>query len=505
MKKLFTLALLFLGLSVGTTQAQVKKSWDFSKGWSDETIENLTQGSEWTQDGSSWKETGKFTGAFVANGQPIKELTGLTRGSAGLSKNNNYLLTGTTFRINRDKMVLNFPNLVNGQKLTIVGRSANGTANNRGVKASYDYMVRVDEDKDNNIMLGGQVDGSKGTYTFVYEIQTEQTDSVPVQITMITGGIDFVLFQIDEGDVIPTAKVAYLYDGTEDAVLTMLKARENTEVTPINVTTETITAEQLQGYDVTVVGSSVPADNAAVGVVKEALPWTPFLNLNGSLYPVWAYGEAVYTAPFAKVKNMKNALMAGVEVVDDPDLGAILPLAANDAVNMIAVKLGDYFEGDAVVATDMNDEDPAVAIHTHNINHNGYVYLPGADYTSAGLAVVDNAITVLQASKTEITPANAPTISRTYKDKLTRVAIKAPKQPKARVFYTIDGTEPTEQSTEYTDTIDLTQPCTLKAAAIAEGYTLSNAAELEVLIKEQPKTPVIAYDMQGGKTVVTIT
>ena len=514
MKKFFTLALLFLGLSLGTAQAQERKTWDFSKGWSDETIENLTNGSEWTLDGTSWKETGKFSGEFVANGQPIKELIGLTRGSAGLSKNNNYLLTASSLRLNRNNMVLNFPKLANGQKLTIMGRSANGTATNRGVKASYDYMVRVDEDKENNLMLGGQVEGSKGTYTFVYEIQTEGTDSVPVQITMITGGIDFTLFMIDEGDVVPSAKVAYLYNGTEDNVLKYLQARENTELTAINVTTETVSAEQLQGFDVTIVGAGIAADNAALAVVKEALPWTPVLNLNNQAYPAWGYGEALVTEEATSLvvpgACKKNALYKDIDLLTEEGV-TYLELTDAESAVLNGVTLGDYFAGDPMIAFGMNAETAGidstfVGIHTHNVSHNGYIYMPYfATYTEAGQQVLNNAIANLQASKAEITPANAPAISRIYKDKMTRVVINAPKQPKAKVFYTIDGSEPTEQSTLYTDTIDLTEPCTLKAAAIAEGYTLSKPAEMAVEIKSQPKTPVIAYEMKGEKTVVTIT
>lgn len=507
MKKLFTLAMLALGLT--TAQAQVKKTWDFTKGWSDETVENMTEGSEWSQDGTSWKETGKFSGEFVANGKPIKELVGLSRGTSGLSKNNNYLLTPSTFRLNRDKMVLNFPNLKNGQKLTIVGRSANGTATNRGVKASYDYMVRIDDDKDNNIMLGGGVEGSKGTYTFVYEIQTTEPDSVPVQITMITGGIDFTLFMIDEGDVAQTAKVAYLYDGTEDHVLSYLQARENTEVTAINVTTETITAEQLQGYDVTVIGNSVPESNAAVQIVKDALPWSPFLNLNASLYPAWGYGVAVEAQSAIVPKSAKDNLFKGIEFNTEMGFNALV--LNNDFAVAHGLTLGEYFAGDNILAYPINSEgdgadENIVAIHSHNINHNGYLYLPYTPaYTDEAYALLNNAMSILQESKQEITPANAPTISRVYKDQLTLVAIKAPKQPKAQVFYTIDGSEPTAESTLYTDTISLTQPCTLKAVAIAEGYTLSKSAELAVEIKTQPKTPVISYEMKGDTTVVTIT
>lgn len=507
MKKFFTLAVLAL-LSL-TVQAQDKKTWDFSKGWSDETLENLEKGSEWTKDGSSWKETGKFgSGAFVANGEPIKELIGLERSSAGLSKNNNYLLTDNTFRLNRNNQELIFPSLKNGQKLTIVGRSANATAANRGVNPMYDYMVRVDDDKNNNLILGSQVEGSKGTYTFVYEIQTAETGEVPVGIKMITGGIDFTLFMIDEGDPINITKVAYLYTGSTDgdAAFTALQARENTEVTAIDVASQTITAASLQEYTLTVIAASVPADNDNVAVIKQALPWTPTLNLNGNMYAAWGYGVAVAAQPVGVVKDAKSALLKGA-TIQDADGVSFVELASS---NIQAVNLGEYFTGDAAPLKEMNlegAEGEGAVVHLHNEKHNGYAYLPyAADVTNDWSVIFNNAVTTLAESKTEITPAAAPVVKQEFKDQNTNVTISAGRNlPKTQFFYTIDGSDPTVESTLYTDPVNFTAPCTFKAVAIAEGYTVSEVTSLDILIHEQPKTPVIAAERADGKTTITLT
>ena len=510
MKKIFTLALLMLGLSIGTADAQVKKTWDFSYGISSETIADLTADPNWTvttNDDGSFKqanEAKKLSGPFIANNNYIKELMGLSLGTAGLKNNNNVIIFPAKFRMNRDKSELIFPKLKNGQTITIVGRSANSTAENRGIKAAYDYMQLIEGPEDCLIRA------SLGEVTLKWQVVTEETDSVDIKFQMITGGVDFSLFQIDEGDGPTATSMAYLYNGgTNDQVLTYLQSNEFYTVTPIDVNTTTVTSEQLQGYDITVVGASMPADNAAAQAVKEAMPWTPTLNLNGALYPAWGYGEAVETSSVIAVKSAKDKIFTGIEFNETMGFKAIV--LNDDLSSMLGVKLGEYFAGDNILAQALNEAgdggDPEVTtIHSHNIGHNGYIYLPYVEnYTAEGLALINNAITLLQNSKSDITPASAPTISRTYKDKLTLVSIKAPNLPKARVYYTIDGTDPTVESTLYTDTISLTEPCTLKASTIAEGYTLSAPATLDVLIKEQPKTPVIEAKMEGAKTTIKIT
>ena len=504
MKKLFTLTILALLMAVNAS-AQDKKTWDFTKGVSEQTIANLTADNNWTvtnNDDGSFKqanEATKLSGKFIANDEPIKELEGLELGTAGLSKNNNVIIFPSRFRINRDKMEIIFPSLTNGQTITIVGRSANSTAENRGIKASYDYMERIEGPEDNLIRA------SLGEVKNVWKIVTSDSNPVEVKFTMITGGVDFTLFMIDDGDVAKVAKVAYLYDGTDDEVLNILKARENTEVTAVNVTAASVTADELRSYDVTVIGASVPADNAAVAVVKDAMPFTPTLNLNAGMYSAWTYGAAVETLGFAKIKSTKNALFENVsyEVADE---GNVLVLATGmEDVPTQALALGDYFDGDDILATTLSDE-PAVMIHSHNINHNGYMYFPYVpNYSAPAVQAISNAIGILADSKQDITAAAAPVISQEFKDMKTIVTLAPSRQqPKTRLFYTVDGTAPTVSSTEYTEPFTLTEACTVKAIAIAEGYTESSVSSLDIAIHSQPKTPTMSAVSEDGKTTITV-
>jgi mannitol-1-phosphate/altronate dehydrogenase len=81
-----------------------------------------------------------------------------------------------------------------------VGRSANATAEDRGIKAAYDYMERIEGPEDNLIRA------SLGEVKNVWKIVTNDPNPVEVKFTMIKGGVDFTLFMIDEGDVAKVAK-----------------------------------------------------------------------------------------------------------------------------------------------------------------------------------------------------------------------------------------------------------------------------------------------------------
>lgn len=498
MKKSFILTMLALLLAVGAS-AQDKKTWAFKeKGLSDETIANLNADANWKAEdsGAGWYDAAKavLSGVLMANGEPIKELAGITIGTAGLSNSNNLILRTDRMRINRDKMTFDLPQLKNGQTITIVCQSANGTATDRGVKASYDYMQRI-EGPDDNIMLG-----TAGEVTNKWQVVTNSEEPVDIQFTLIKGGIDFRLIMIDEGDAPVVTTVAYLYDGAADVTLNYLNARELTEVTPINVTTTAVTAEELRNYDVTVVSPSVSADYATA--IKEALPWTPVLNLNGNMYTAWGYGEVAEEGAFVKIKSLKNALFSNVEYVE-ADEGNVLVVSETDPA--LAVSLGEYFAGDEILGTTL--EGDKTFIHTHNIKHNGYIYIPGVTaYTDAALQAIGNAIDMLRDSKQDITAAATPVISQEFKNMQTIVTISAGlTQPKTQFYYTTNGSEPTvENGTLYTEPFIVNTTSTVKAIAIAEGYTASAVASADVAIYSQPNTPVISWTEENAKTTIKI-
>ena len=302
--------------------------------------------------------------------------------------------------------------------------------------------------------------------------------------------------------------VAYLYGSTTegDAAFNWLKEAGNYVITPIDVTNQTVSAESLQQYNVTVIGPSVSADNATVNAVKEAMPWTPVLNLNADMYAAWGYGNTVNAEPVCVVKDAKSALLNGIQTEEQDGLS----YTELGSENVQAVILGDYFADDNAPLKQINEEGEegdAVVAHVHNAGHNAYIYLPSVSEMNDNMKIIfANAVTMLSDSKSEITPTTVPVISQEYKNQMTLVTLSAGKaEPKVKYFYTIDGSTPTAGSTPYLEPVAVTAPCTFKAVAIAEGYTVSNVASQDITIYDQPTTPVISCAEEEGMTTVTLT
>ena len=147
MKRLLTLAaLLMLVLGIN---AQDKKTWDFTQGLSEETAANLNaDATNWTSNGkdadgntNNWKNTNiSFNSSnLMANGEVIPETAGLIF-NIGSNKDNSIHLAQNKIRLTRKNTTITFPQLTNGQTITIVGRSANGTATNPGIAPVQSYL-----------------------------------------------------------------------------------------------------------------------------------------------------------------------------------------------------------------------------------------------------------------------------------------------------------------------------------------------------------------------------
>ena len=512
MRKLFTLSMMLM--LVLAVNAQEKKSWDFTKGLSYETIENLNaDATNWAENGTdadgnvnNWKNNVKPdpNSYLMANGVVIPETEGLLF-DIGNNKGNSIHIATTKMRLTRANTTITFPKLSNGQKVTIVGRSANSTATDRGIAPVQDYIKLMEGTTTGGacIFLGNQVDGSEGTYTFVWQVQTDSPDPVDVQFKLTpNAGIDFTLFQIDEGDapdVQEAQKIGYLYSGSldEDYPYIYLGSDSRFALTEINVDATEETAETLREYQAVVISPTIGADNPFLATIKNVVAYVPVLNLNPNIYEALGYGKAVASGTNKLiVLDPENAAFEGTDVSEGIDLlldGSIT-----------GVELGEYFANDKVLAT----AGEAVAMHIHNANRNAYTLLP---ITIADMANVNHDIIsqfvpqTLQAvtdTKQEVKPVSKPVISVTQGDGFSTVSISA--NFSNAIYYTIDGSDPTTASTRYAEPFTLTQNATVKAFGVGDGYLPSEIVAKDVVIMTQAVAPVFTITREAGKSVVTI-
>ena len=516
MKRLLTLAaLLMLVLGIN---AQEKKTWDFTQGLSEETVANLNaDATNWASNGTdadgntnNWKNNNNSFNKsnLMANGVVIPETAGLIF-DIGSNKSNSIHLAQNKIRLTRKNTVITFPQLTNGQTITIVGRSANGTATNRGIAPVQSYLkFQADESSPQYngacIFLGNTVEGSEGTYTFVWKVETDSAEPVDVQFKLTPdGGIDFTLFMIDKGDapsVEEAQPVAYIYDGSldEDYAYVYLEGSSDKFIlTPVDASNTEETAETLRSnYTAVVVSPTIGADHPYLSTIKQTIAYVPVLNFNTAIYEALGYGKAVAsTSNILSVMQENETLFEGIDTTEGIEL-------LSEGV-ITGVELGDYFAADDIIA----NAGDVVAMHIHNAKRNAYMLLPLsiADMAVANqdniALLIPNALSTLIATKRDVTAVGKPVIATVQEDGATTVSLSATNSKK--IYYTLDGSDPTVESTLYTEPFVLTEPTTVKAFAIGDGYTDSEIASKDVTILTQASAPSVSISQEEGKSVVS--
>ncbi|MCF0238019.1 MAG: chitobiase/beta-hexosaminidase C-terminal domain-containing protein [Sphaerochaetaceae bacterium] len=77
--------------------------------------------------------------------------------------------------------------------------------------------------------------------------------------------------------------------------------------------------------------------------------------------------------------------------------------------------------------------------------------------------------------------------------------------PSATIYYTIDGSEPTLESTKYSTPIHLTETCTIKAISFYAGYRTSDVVTFDVNKLAKVATPTVnlaSGEYVGDKTII---
>ena len=540
MKKLFTLTLLAVLVSLGANAQELRKTWDFRNGFSQKTINALKADQEefgndkyWRNFESDankadskhfWNASADFKNAdkmaCTHNGgmeKVIEELEGLRFTSKTAAKK--VVITYDESQAeNADSPNGMYPFgkshlWINGKDETIVFQANCGQQIRIGIESHKNTEARGISlsTSTGSLTLESGVAVPKFFNECVWTLSGDESEVANLTIKS-TNGCHIYYIIVGEGDD-PNAnktKVTYLTegnDGTSEAAYQALVANDQLNVTITDLTEKIARGpEYYSQFDAIVVGTSV---NNGAGEVKDLIAFYPILNLNAKLYDTWGYGLATnFSQGIAKINNLRSDLFMGFEENTD----YFTEGEGEETINFFSisenaftgVKLGDFFAGDNLLATDFEDET-VVAIHTHNLYHNTYIFIPAEAATSAPKLLV-NAIDVLKSSKSKITKTPTPKINFEYKDLNTNItmAMASSNLPKPHIYYTLDGSEPTENSTEFTEAINITSPCTVKAVAIAEGYLLSDVATAKAEIFSQPETPTISVTQSNGFSTVTL-
>lgn len=201
MKKIFTLLSLVMLMFAVNANAQDRKTWDFTKGVSDETRELLiADKTNWTSNGdpiSSWTTNVKFTGELTAGDVVIKEFAGLKFGDFGAT--NALMYFGNKLRLQKAASI-KLPVLKAGQQITIKAQSANSTATDRGFSITNACDA---EGYSSFTLLGGKAEGAPdgGLYTIVVNVVSDGEVMISTGMSSDPkSGIEFLSFVIDEGD-----------------------------------------------------------------------------------------------------------------------------------------------------------------------------------------------------------------------------------------------------------------------------------------------------------------
>ena len=543
MKKIFTLTfLLALTMSV-SAQESYRKSWDFTK-WSAKTVENLkaesakgpstgawsdvekkdaTEPTEVSKDNCFWEVThqGTSEGATLqANGEPIAELEGL-------------LYTNTTDRSLAIAVNYQEPNAASsfgpyagasylwlgGSKKNyfVIPHVAPGTIIKMGVESHKNTDARGV-----NLYLGfgtsgTQLKGPDGNDVAAPTAYTDQEWLVPTDATDTpnddgtyniqvynTNGCHIYYITVGEGDEPPVQdakNIGYLFSGSnaDDFAYAFISGDSKFNVTDIDVAATQPTAAELQAYDAIVISPTIAADNAYLPVIKQAIAFVPVLNLNPNLYEALGYGKAVKTET-----NMLTITDPANAAFENFDTDAGIELLTTGGIT--GVELGDYFANDAILAK----AGDVVAMHVHNKTRNAYMLLPltleDMMYVAeeAIVNLPSQALYAVASTKNNVIAVSKPNIQQDKQDKQTIVTITAANS--TAIYYTTDGSDPTTAGgILYKGPFAVTQPCTVKAFGVGDGYLDSEIAEAAVTIMGKAAAPVIAVAREAGQSTVTIT
>ena len=534
-----------LVLAMATTGA-FAQYWDFSR-WSDETVNNLkadaaassTEGWSdieksgdagpgavapeatagkcfWlTDNDATWHE-------LSANAVPITELAGLLFSSASGARNlaiavdypetslgsydgGKYLWMGGSGKY------FIIPNVAPGTKIRMAVES-HKPSEGRGVEL---YVGRG-----NSGTKLKDIDGLDVTVPTTKQDQewylpeeladTPNEDGTYDITVRNTNGCHIYYLQVGDGGpgIEEAPNVALIYDGELDED-TDLMYNAISDATVIDLAS--IDAAQLQDsletFDALVYSHAIKAETQYLALLGTLINRVPVLNVNADLATALGQGTIDFEngadglTPLADYEEDELFTKDGVDV---SMLGIAPAEEGYPAMVGILTPTADFAAEATLLA------EPS--FYQVGAGRNNYLLLPlNSALVDDGPNMGDNLpgfllniFDYLKATKRNVTAAGKPTVTATYGNNVTTVAL-ASSTAGAKIYYTLDGTEPTEASTLYAEPFTLTSTTTVKAIALARGYNPSAILEEEVAVKAQAAAPTIAYTQDGATSTITLT
>lgn len=519
--------------------AQERRNWNFTHGYSDETLayieQNITAGGDWTLESPGNyqigdREAGPLTVNIDGTAWEIPETQGLIFGATDakhiiVAYDNQNGYHGKQFLwINgsKDQDYFTIPKVAGGDKIFIVYES-HKTTEERGVECTTEGIY-VDGTTDQTVSKTLAID------TVVYSVP-EAYGSAGVDVTFkATGG--YHLYRVcvgqelyDDEPVVEKDKVAYIYDsGFEgydkaadmplDLITYELPNRiENMELVEIDAAQAdgSVTKDSLMAFEAVVVSGAIRKDNSMAQTVKEAVAYVPMVNLSPELYDTWGFAKAaktgmntLYVDTTAAKSTLFEPSSASTRPYVDEDGNFSMFISGDGAAGYDAPQ-GSYFANDSVLAW----AGSTPVIHVHNMERNAYIMVP---YTypmgepdESFIDILPNAIKMVMQTKKAVVKTAKPTVTTTLKKLATEVKFDC-STPNTTYRYTTDGSDPATNGTAYTGPFLVTEAGTIvKVVAQGDGYLPSDVVSSDpVEVKDQVATPVISVAQETGKSTVTI-
>ena len=519
--------------------AQERRNWNFTHGYSDETLayieQNITAGGDWTLESPGNyqigdREAGPLTVNIDGTAWEIPETQGLQFGATDakhiiVAYDNQNGFHGKQFLwINgsMDQDYFTIPKVAGGDKIFIVYES-HKTTEERGVECTTEGIY-VDGTTDQTVSKTLAID------TVVYSVP-EAYGSAGVDVTFkATGG--YHLYRVcvgqelyDDEPVVEKDKVAYIYDsGFEgydkaadmplDLITYELPNRiENMELVEIDAAQAdgSVTKDSLMAFEAVVVSGAMRKDNSMAQTVKEAVAYVPMVNLSPELYDTWGFAKAaktgmntLYVDTTAAKSTLFEPSSASTRPYVDEDGNFSMFISGDGAAGYEAPQ-GSYFANDSVLAW----AGSTPVIHVHNMERNAYIMVP---YTypmgepdESFIDILPNAIKMVMQTKKAVVKTAKPTVTTTLKKLATEVKFDC-STPNTTYRYTTDGSDPATNGTAYTGPFLVTEAGTIvKVVAQGDGYLPSDVVSSDpVEVKDQVATPVISVAQETGKSTVTI-